>query len=338
MILAFVVALVGWAVVVVALGNLVSQWRGWSRPVVVILAQALTRPLLPALALVTIAAAFTGQLVLALAGLAATAATFGFAVALARPVARRTSTVAAAATVTATTDSTGATTGTLTIAHGNVWFENTVAATDPQRVVDALRHADPDVIAISEYSHEIAAALATTTLPGDYPHQVLDPDVRGLGSAIFSRRPLIALTPPSTAPRTTAALIDGITVMAVHTPSPVENLDEWNVALGEWKARVPSAEQPTVAIGDYNADLFHPALRATLAGGWRDAHRELGAIASTSWPTHLRLVPPLVRLDRALVNESVELLDISGAALPGSDHRVVTVTVGVAATSEASEN
>lgn len=307
---------VAWTAVGAAVLNLVSQWRRWRRPVAVVVVQSLTRPLLPALGAIAVAAAFTGRPALAVVALSTAAATSGFLVALARPVGGR---VAAASPAAPT----------LTIAHGNVWFANKVAPSSPQRIVDALCHGDPDVIAISEYSDDIAAALATTTLPGDFPHHVADPDPRGHGSAIFSRRPLSQLTPPSTTPRTTAALIDGITVLAVHTPSPMGNLREWNQALDEWGQRLPDAAHPTIAIGDYNADLHHPALRAVLAKGWRDAHRELHATASVSWPTHYRLVPPFVRLDRALVNESVELLEISGAALPGSDHRVVTVTVAV---------
>lgn len=318
-----IVIVVAVVVITAAAVNVVSQAAGWNRPVPIVMLQALTRPLLIAVAVVAVAAVLIEAWPLAAVVAAVGISTTLYVSTITRP---------AGPTVRAVPErggSVGRSHPTITIAHGNVWYENEVALRDPQRVVDALRRDDPDVIAVSEYSHEIAAAFESTDLRAGYPYGVSDPGDRAEGCALFAKRPVVVLESPVTEPRTATVELDGLTICAVHTPSPLVNLPEWTAAIEGWARRVPQPGRPTVAIGDYNADLVHPVLRATLAAGWRDAHRELGATASTSWPTHLRGVPPFVRLDRALVSADVELIAVTGGALPGSDHRVVTVTVAL---------
>lgn len=309
-------AIVGWLTVAGVVLNLVSQAAGWSRPALVVAVQSLTRPLVPAAAGLSALAAVHRQWTLTAACALAAAATLCFGLA----VGRRPPAPAAPTSLGEP----------LTIVHGNLWFANDEMRHDPQRVADALMSLEPDVIALSEYTREHAAVFATTTMASRYPHRVERAAQRAAGSAIWSRRPVRPAEGPDTMPITAAAEIDGITVFAVHTPSPIANLDAWLGALELWGRSAPPAGRPTVAIGDYNADLWHPALRRALRNGWRDAHQSLGALVSASWPRHRRPLPAFVRLDRALVNSGLTVISVDAHELPGSDHRAVAVTVAVA--------
>jgi hypothetical protein len=72
--------------------------------------------------------------------------------------------------------------------------------------------------------------------------------------------------------------------------------------------------------------------RLMQVGGWRDAHQVRGHGLSCSWPTEkwhpaFRWHPPFVRLDHALVNGGLTVLDTGDFHVPGSDHLGIVVTV-----------
>jgi endonuclease/exonuclease/phosphatase (EEP) superfamily protein YafD len=85
--------------------------------------------------------------------------------------------------------------------------------------------------------------------------------------------------------------------------------------------------------GDFNASWWNPEFRGVLRdGGWRDAHQVVGHGLSCSWPTEkwhavFRLHPPFVRIDHALVNDGLVVLDAENFHVPGSDHLGLVVTV-----------
>ena len=122
-----------------------------------------------------------------------------------------------------------------------------------------------------------------------------------------------------------------VRVVVIHTQSPVEHYREWLEDLASSPTLTPDG--PTVMTGDFNASWWHPEMREVMRrGGWRDAHQVLGHGLSCSWPTDqwhpaFRWHPPFVRLDHALVNDGLVVLDVGDFDVPGSDHRGIVVTV-----------
>jgi endonuclease/exonuclease/phosphatase (EEP) superfamily protein YafD len=171
-----------------------------------------------------------------------------------------------------------------------------------------------------------------------YPHRFGIDGRRSDGIAIWSRLPLGRVEIEHLGGR--AALVapirtaDGTTVhlMAVHAPTPTDRLHgpEWAAALRSIAGLVAS-RSPVVVVGDLNATRWHPAFRSMLRAGLRDAHELRGRGLSVSWPIGGRVVPPLLRLDHALLDGALELVALDDVTIPGSDHRGFVVTVQRAA-------
>jgi endonuclease/exonuclease/phosphatase family metal-dependent hydrolase len=159
--------------------------------------------------------------------------------------------------------------------------------------------------------------------------------MRAGGAGMWSRWPLTAREWSTTTHRTVVADVHApggaVRVVVVHTVSPLHGSRLWAQDLAALAAI--DIDGPAVMTGDFNASWGHPEMRRLMtAGGWRDAHQLLGRGLSCSWPTDhwhpaFKIHPPFVRLDHALVNDGLRVLDASGFDVPGSDHLGVVVTV-----------
>jgi endonuclease/exonuclease/phosphatase (EEP) superfamily protein YafD len=120
-----------------------------------------------------------------------------------------------------------------------------------------------------------------------------------------------------------------VRIIGVHPPTPIVNFDEWRSDLARFGELAQRDDTPALLIGDFNASFWHPTFRALLDEGFTDAHIAAGAGLSTSWPMD-GLLPPFVRLDHALTNDSLVSTDVEDFDIAGSDHRGVIVTVAPA--------
>lgn len=214
----------------------------------------------------------------------------------------------------------------LTIAHANVYFRNE----RPAALVEVLLATGADVIAMSEYSPAVDEAFTAAGGLDRYPYGLSRVPGDRDGMALFSRFPLVS---QEIGRLTSGSFIDvvldvqGVEVrMVVVHPLPGtsrEALSAWRDdldAIGHLVADDAAAGgSPAVVVGDFNATRWHPALRDLLDDGWSDAHEMLGQGFSRSWPTDRRF-PPLVRIDRALVNDLISPRSTVDVSLPGSDH------------------
>lgn len=219
----------------------------------------------------------------------------------------------------------------LRITHTNLLYINRRVAAVP----DVLRRLDADVLTFSELTPTHARRLHATSLPSEYPHQIELAASGASGTGLWSRYPLT--TRPGTSTKHHTVVVDvhapggPVRVIVIHTESPFTHHGDWQADF-ERLAELP-VEGPAVMTGDFNASWWHPELRQLMrAGGWRDAHQIVGRGLSCSWPTDqwhpaFRWHPPFVRIDHALVNDGLRVLDAGGFDVPGSDHRGIVITV-----------
>ena len=214
--------------------------------------------------------------------------------------------------------------------HANLLFEND----DTDGIVRALGSVDADLLAFTEFTRVHSTALLESPLADEYPYRIHLYGARASGSALWSRYPLEQLADPPIAEERMLVRVDAPTpfvLYVVHTTSPIVNADDLRAEVGELAASTLGDDGPTLMVGDFNAGYWHPIFRDLLDAGWRDAHTALGRGFSNSWPDHLPLVPPFVRLDHALLNDELTAQAIHDVPIPGSDHIGFVVTVAPAA-------
>lgn len=220
---------------------------------------------------------------------------------------------------------------TLRVFSANLLYSNGRTAD----VVDVIDGLDVDVVTFSEYTPEHAGTVRASPLADSHRHRVEHPTSSEGGTAIWSRYPITAVPAPASYFDWTAVRVgtpEPVVVMAVHVISPLVSFHRWRYELGELAAVDVGNRVPVVMIGDFNGGYWHPRFRELLDAGWTDAHIVTGDGFSNSWPTDVEPVPPFTRLDHALVDDDLVVLDIDDVDVPGSDHRGLVVDVAVAAT------
>ncbi len=202
-------------------------------------------------------------------------------------------------------------------------------------VIELVRTAseqDVDILVVEEIT---ATALDRMELAGVgdlFPYRIgtatsLDAD----GTMVFSRTPLGEAVALGTGHQSWQVPVDGLTLFAVHPYSPAEPA-QWRA---DHAALAAAAEtvQPDLIVGDFNATLDHPPMRALAANGWRSVSELANEGWEPTWPDN-RVVsvlglplPLLVQIDHVLVGPRLAALASSTVEIPGSDHRAVVAEV-----------
>ena len=222
----------------------------------------------------------------------------------------------------------------LTVVHTNLLHLNRRVA----EVSAVLRPLAADVVTFCEFTPVHASKLQASELAQDYPYRIEMPARAGSGTGLWSRYPVTSRPTTRTKHHTVVADVDSpggtVRVIVIHTQSPLVHHGQWLDDLEQLAAL--SVDGPAVMTGDFNAGWWHPEFRDVLGSKWRDAHVTLGHGLSCSWPTDIfhkvfTWHPPFVRLDHALVNDGLVVLDVNDFDVPGSDHRGIMVTIAPAA-------
>jgi endonuclease/exonuclease/phosphatase (EEP) superfamily protein YafD len=313
--LAAVAVLVGlaWTAIVVMALLVASQLLGWSGHRFVVALQALTPYLLALSVPITLVAIVWERWSLAGAGAAMAVALVAMCLLLRTPRAQQPAPAGARP---------------LRVFHGNLLYHNGRTA----EMARAVARLDADVLAFTEYTSAHAGGLYVAPLTEAFPYRIERPEPRAGGSALWSRYPLTEVTAPPALYSSTAAVVAGpspVTVYVVHPPNPLDELHHWLDELARIAELRQTARPPAMVVGDFNATPWHPPFRRLLDAGWRDAHHLAGRAFTNSWPTDRWLIPPLLRLDHALIDDSLAVSDVVDVRLPGSDHRGLVVDVVV---------
>jgi hypothetical protein len=202
----------------------------------------------------------------------------------------------------------------------------------PGPVLDLVRRADVDVLAVQELTPAAEAALRAAGIEGLLPHAHVIParagSVPAASGAVWSRLPVVERgAAPGSFEQPTVRLADertpAVEVTAVHTLPPATS----PAAVRGWEADLAALPRPKPGIlrvlaGDFNATLDHASLRALLRDGYVDAAQQAGRALTWTWRP-LRLRFPRLVLDHVLVDPRIGVASVATVAVAGSDHRSV---------------
>jgi len=208
---------------------------------------------------------------------------------------------------------------------------------DAASIVDLMRDADVDVLALQELTPEGEQALLDRGLAEVLPFRESHPGPWASGTAVYARWPLSdggVRTPSDDGflqAYATVTLDHGsVTIESVHPVPPIDarQTREWLAGLVN---QLPADEggPPRILAGDFNATLDHRALRALLATGYQDAADTVGAGLTPTWPFYGRrsAVTPKVALDHILVPNGIGVRDFRAVTIPRTDHRAILATL-----------
>lgn len=211
-------------------------------------------------------------------------------------------------------------------------------AADADAITAVVAALEVDILAVQELTAGLARRLALSGLDDVLPRSHLDPREGSRGSGLWSRWPLIPLTPvEGMRAATPRARIDPpggppVTVTVVHPVAPVADQEHrWRRELGLIQAALAGTTGPQLAAGDFNASRDHGAFRALLRSGFvdcADAARQR-AWPGLTWPADRRY-PPLMRLDHVLApRDGVLVLEARSVRVPDTDHLGVLAVLEV---------
>ena len=219
-----------------------------------------------------------------------------------------------------------------TVASLNLLFSNT----EVERAGRQLLAADPDVLALQEYTPEAMAIFTRIGLLAAYEYRLEAPLPGVAGEAIYSHLPLRSTTQRllgSNVPVGVLTTPDGRTVhlLDLHTRAPT--LGNGAMARGDVAdvgRSLDQLPQPWIAVGDFNVTPYHRPYRDLLAGGRHDAHLMTGRGYARTWQADASY-PPLALIDHAILSPGVGATHTAEQTIAGSDHRMIIATVVVAA-------
>ena len=219
----------------------------------------------------------------------------------------------------------------LRVVVSNLFVQNP----DPAEAGRTLRRLQADVVVVPELDARGLRGLRRSGLLDDLPHVVAEVGHRPETVGLLSRLPLRDVSTRSVGgrelPRATIDL-DGtpVRLLAEHPLPPLSVLERlWRRALDDLAEEVRAVEAPAIVLGDFNADRDHAPFRRLLATGLRDAHDERGRGLARTFPSWL----PVLHLDHVLVRDGdgvrVVVQDVREVRLPGSDHLTVVADLSV---------
>jgi endonuclease/exonuclease/phosphatase (EEP) superfamily protein YafD len=203
-------------------------------------------------------------------------------------------------------------------------------AADPDALVALVRERGVELLALQEYTPEVARKLRAAGLHELLPHGRADPAPRGRGSALLSRYRMEArLRVNPGGHGSTAGTLDvpgsgPVEAESVHPASLYRpgTVVRWRTGL----AGLPPAGRVgpvRLLLGDFNATLDQAALRRLIRTGYRDAAAVVGRGLVPTWPYAAYGPIPRLTLDRVLADRRVRVRAVAVHPLPGSDHRAV---------------
>lgn len=208
---------------------------------------------------------------------------------------------------------------------------------DTALLAEQMAAQDADVIVLLEVGEEFMESPDVAALLADHPHRAGIATPRGLtpiNTVVAARRPLelvgrSAWTSNHLVLATTTADDRPITVIAGHPANMTRGVGRWRHDASDLAEDVRAhIAEPLVVIGDLNTTREGATYRMITEPGLVNAAQQSGA----GWqPTFSgsRLLPALIAIDHALVNDQVVANRFSTFAVPGSDHHAIVVDVSL---------
>jgi len=204
-------------------------------------------------------------------------------------------------------------------------------------ILHQIRTANPDVIALEEYS-PWADELLQREL-AEYPYRELDPEPDSTGIAVYSKLPMSGkLQSPHNIMGTRVLIratlqLDGrdVAFYAIHPSSPhrYENILRNRLQTADLLDEIKHERLPVIVAGDFNATETTANLSAYESAGFASTQDLAGIGRGSTWPdvTFLKYLPRF-RIDHILVGPEFTCTNSRVCGPTGSDHRPVVADVG----------
>jgi endonuclease/exonuclease/phosphatase (EEP) superfamily protein YafD len=196
-------------------------------------------------------------------------------------------------------------------------------------IVDGIRAAGPDLIAVLELTHELDAALLA--LADEYPYRHTTPGFGNFGIGVLSRYPLLrsesfALGDTPAIDSIVALPAGPLRFIAAHLVPPMGSslAAERNRQLAELASRAAAAEQRLVVCGDFNLTPYSPFFGRFAATADLTDPR-LGKGFAISWPAFMPLLG--IPIDHCLTRGPLATGSVSRLERTGSDHYPVQLSI-----------
>ena len=200
-------------------------------------------------------------------------------------------------------------------------------------IVSVLMKDKPDVLVISE----ISAPLYDVLKPHleEYPYREVVPRNDCFGLGVFSRLPVVSMDirflGEARLPSIRCVIgpeSQGVVLWATH-PVPPMGQREWtwrNEQVKTLVGEIMSDPRPAIVVGDLNMAPWCSWFGMFKAAGLKDSAEGMGLVPT--WPFYF---PDFMRipLDHILVSTDIPVLQRDVLSLPGSDHRPVSVLLGL---------
>lgn len=207
-----------------------------------------------------------------------------------------------------------------------------------EQVVETIRQAQPDLVALQELTPQITRSLTDL-----FPYQSFTPRTDFTGQGILSRYPIIAAETWKTEAFQGRYQLDLngtiITLFNVHTAYPYVTRLRFNGTkrsqdVSDILNRAAGESGPLLIVGDFNmTDMAVDYGRITPL--YSDAFRQVGRGMGFTFPAHtdvfgLRNVPPLARIDFIFHSAHFQTIEAYvGADAAGSDHFPLLATLEI---------
>lgn len=212
-----------------------------------------------------------------------------------------------------------------------------IGRADPDAVLDAVDRHGVDVLVLEEITPSALAELDRRGLDRRLGHRAGIPRPDRDGIMLFTNEPLHGLTEIDTSSPgfgVELTISNGpLRILAVHPIAPNNGVARWSSDLDLIVATARASRGPTLVVGDFNATLDHPQLRALMHSDYRDASADAGLGWRPTWPSSdgARLIgvrmPSLFGLDHVMIRGPLEATDADVGVVPGSDHRALVTRI-----------
>jgi endonuclease/exonuclease/phosphatase (EEP) superfamily protein YafD len=213
---------------------------------------------------------------------------------------------------------------------------------DDSAIVYQIRKADPDVIAMQEYSQ-----WADETFPrelAEYRYRIVQPELDATGMAVYSRIPMSGqIQFPHNAMGTRTRIRAGLTIdgrqvvlYAIHPSSPhtYANIMRNRLQTADLLDAIRAQANSVIVAGDFNATETTVNLQSYDRLGFQSVQDLSGVGRGSTWPdvTLLKYLPRF-RIDHILISRELTCGSSHVCGPTGSDHRPVVADIGFGASS-----
>lgn len=202
---------------------------------------------------------------------------------------------------------------------------------EAEEIVALVRDHDVDLVGVQELTPDLVQRLSDAGLDSLLPHSDLAPDPGAAGMAVYANRPFepVDLKIGGEISSPTARFeLGGAVPLEVTVVHPLPPLGQWRADWLDTLGTIPSTEVglTRVLLGDFNATLDQPSMRAVLDRGYLDAADLVGR----GWvPTWGPAGTSVLAIDHVLVDRTVLVQSVSVHDVTGSDHRAVIASIRI---------